>query len=61
MIVNGELNELLDGEIQNPSQLVKKAGGQSTNPSSNKSPLAAYTDPMDIRAMTSLNQDLSHS
>ena len=63
MMINGDLNELLDREIQKVALPSKKivVGGVSTNPSSSKSPLEAYTDPIDMRGAMPSTQDLSRS
>ena len=64
MMINGDLNDLLDREIQKVALPSKKIviGGVSTHPSSmSKSPLEAYTDSMDIRGAMASNQDSSHS
>ena len=63
MMINGDLNELLDREIQKVALPSKKIviGGVSTNPSSSKSPLEAYTDPNDIRGAMPSNQNSSQS
>ena len=58
-MINGDLNDLLDREIQKVSLPSKKlAMADSTHPSSkSKSPLEAYADPIDMRgAMPSVSQ-----
>ena len=62
-MINGDLNDLLDREIQKVALPSKKiAMGASTHPSSmSKSPLEAYTDPIDMRGAMPSVQDSSVS
>ena len=63
MMINGDLNDLLDREIQKVALPSKKIvmGGGSTQPSSSKSPLEAYTDQIEMRGAMPSNQNSSHS
>ena len=61
-MINGDLNDLLDREIQKVALPSKKIVGEvSTHPSSNKSPLEAYTETMDNRGAMPSNQDCTIS
>ena len=62
MMINGDLNDLLDREIKNVSLPSKKITMGSTHPSSmSKSPLEAYTDPIDMRGAMPSVADSSQS